>query len=54
MKQIRNKSVIKIAEEKYAEDIYNRITDIGYFKRFQVNEPSLNDIFIAKVGRDYE
>lgn len=54
MKQVRNKSVIKIAEEKYAEDIYNRISDIGYFKRFQVNEPSLNDIFIAKVGRDYE
>ena len=53
-KQKRNKNVIKIAEEKYAEDIYNEIIRIGYFKRFQVMEPSLNDIFIAKVGRQYE
>ena len=54
MKQNRNKNTIKIAEEKYAEDIYNEIIKIGYFKRFQVMEPSLNDIFIAKVGRQYE
>ena len=26
MKQVRHKSVIKIAEEKYAEEIYNRVT----------------------------
>ncbi|CAD2080640.1 Daunorubicin/doxorubicin resistance ATP-binding protein DrrA [Jeotgalicoccus aerolatus] len=54
MKQVRHKSVIKIAEEKYAEEIYNRVTALGFFKRFQINEPSLNDIFISKVGRDYE
>ena len=54
MKQKRNKNIIKIEEEKYAEDIYNEIIKIGYFKRFQVMEPSLNDIFIAKVGRQYE
>ncbi len=54
MKQNRNTSVIKIEEEKYAEDIFHEIVKLGYFKRFQVNEPSLNDIFIAKVGRQYE
>jgi ABC-2 type transport system ATP-binding protein len=54
IKQIRKQTTLKIADEKYAEDIYSAITKLGYFKRFQVNEPSLNDIFIAKVGRDYE
>lgn len=54
MQTNRNKNVIKISEEQYAEDIYNEIIKLGYFKRFQVNEPSLNDIFIAKVGRQYE
>ncbi|CAM4280400.1 ABC transporter ATP-binding protein [Lacicoccus alkaliphilus] len=54
MKTNRNKNVIRISEERYAEDIYNEIIKLGYFKRFQVNEPSLNDIFIAKVGRQYE
>ena len=54
IKQIRKQTTLKIADEKYAEDIYSAITKLGYFKRFQVNVPSLNDIFIAKVGRDYE
>lgn len=54
MSRVRNKSVIKIEDEKYAEDIYKRVTSLGFFKRFQINEPSLNDIFISKVGRDYE
>lgn len=54
MKQVRNKTTLKISEEQYAEQIYDEITSLGYFKRFQVKEPSLNDIFIAKVGRQYE
>lgn len=52
MKQIRRKSILKIEDEKYAEPIFNEIVKLGYFKRFQVNEPSINDIFISKVGHE--
>ncbi|MFC3418638.1 ABC transporter ATP-binding protein [Salinicoccus hispanicus] len=54
MKQIRKKIILKIENESYAEPIYNEIVKLGYFKRFQVNEPSINDIFISKVGTNYE
>lgn len=52
MKQIRKKYILKIENESYAEPIYNEIIKLGYFKRFQVNEPSINDIFISKVGHE--
>ncbi|GAB3059409.1 ABC transporter ATP-binding protein [Salinicoccus sesuvii] len=52
MKQVRKKHILKIENESYAEPIYNEIVKLGYFKRFQVNEPSINDIFISKVGHE--
>ncbi|GGI42881.1 ABC transporter ATP-binding protein [Mammaliicoccus stepanovicii] len=45
---------IRIANEQYAEPIYKDVIKLGYLKRFQVAEPSLNDIFIAKVGEHHE
>nr|WP_263314458.1 ABC transporter ATP-binding protein [Mammaliicoccus sp. Marseille-Q6498] len=45
---------ITISDESYAENIYQNVTKLGYLKRFQVAEPSLNDIFIAKVGERHE
>lgn len=45
---------ITISDESYAENIYQSVTKLGYLKRFQVAEPSLNDIFIAKVGEKHE
>ncbi|NWK83203.1 ABC transporter ATP-binding protein [Staphylococcus sp. GSSP0090] len=48
----RNKREIKamIETESVAEDIYDIVTQYGFVKRFQVVEPSLNEIFIDKVG----
>ncbi len=48
----RNKREIKatIESEIIAEKIYDVVTRYGFVKRFQVVEPSLNEIFIAKVG----
>jgi ABC-2 type transport system ATP-binding protein len=54
VKKIRNKTTVKIADEQFAEPIFNEVVKLGYFKRFQVKEPSINDIFIAKVGETYE
>lgn len=54
MQRVRNKTTVKIEDEQYAEPIYNEVVKLGFFKRFQVQEPSINDIFIAKVGKKYE
>lgn len=54
VKRVRSKTTVKIADEQFAEPIFNEVVKIGYFKRFQVQEPSINDIFIAKVGEKFE
>jgi len=52
----KNKREIKatIESEMIAEKIYDVVTQYGFVKRFQVVEPSLNEIFIAKVGDIHE
>lgn len=48
----RNKREIKamIETESVEEQIYDIVKQYGFVKRFQVVEPSLNEIFIDKVG----
>lgn len=48
----RNKREIRalIEDEVIAEEIYNIVVQYGFVKRFQVIEPTLNEIFIDKVG----
>lgn len=48
----RNKREIRalIEDESIAEEIYNIVVQYGFVKRFQVIEPTLNEIFIDKVG----
>ncbi|HGW3890888.1 TPA: DUF4162 domain-containing protein, partial [Staphylococcus aureus] len=41
---------LTIENEGVAKDIYQVVAHQGYVKRFQVVEPSLQDIFIEKVG----
>ena len=50
----RNKREIKVTieNEAIAENVYEIVVRYGFVKRFQVVEPSLNEIFIDKVG-DY-
>ncbi|WP_436854620.1 ABC transporter ATP-binding protein [Staphylococcus caeli] len=52
LKVDRNKREIKamIESEYVAEKIYDIVTQYGFVKRFQVVEPTLNEIFIDKVG----
>lgn len=45
---------LTIENEVVAEKIYNTVIKQGYVRRFQVLEPSLNDIFIDKVGELHE
>ncbi|PTH53432.1 sodium ABC transporter ATP-binding protein [Staphylococcus arlettae] len=43
---------VEIDNEAVATEIFDIVTSYGFVKRFEVVEPSLNEIFIEKVG-DY-
>lgn len=45
---------LQIENETIAEKILHEITGKGFIRRFILDEPSLNDIFIEKVGAVYE
>lgn len=45
---------IQISDDIVANDIFKDIADRGFISKFELEEPSLNDIFIEKVGAVYE
>lgn len=45
---------LQIVGEHIAENILKDIVDKGFIRKFVLEEPSLNDIFIEKVGDSYE
>ncbi|WP_413302261.1 ABC transporter ATP-binding protein [Bacillus sp. 1P10SD] len=45
---------LQIEGEDIAERILKKIVGNGFIRRFSLEEPSLNDIFIEKVGNSYE
>ncbi|WNF38534.1 ABC transporter ATP-binding protein [Bacillaceae bacterium IKA-2] len=45
---------LQIEGEYVAEKILNDIVKNGFIRKFVLEEPSLNDIFIEKVGASYE
>lgn len=45
---------LQIEEESLAQEIFSKIAGKGLIRKFEVEEPSLNDIFIEKVGVHYE
>jgi ABC-2 type transport system ATP-binding protein len=45
---------LQITSEQVAQDILKEIVGIGFIRKFVLEEPSLNDIFIEKVGASYE
>ncbi len=45
---------LQIESEKAAEEILKEIVKKGFIRKFALEEPSLNDIFIEKVGASYE
>ncbi|MCE4956692.1 ABC transporter ATP-binding protein [Macrococcoides caseolyticum] len=53
-KQNKNDVRIQIANGDVAPAIFEAVKQLGYVSRFQVNEPSLNEIFIEKVGGRHE
>ena len=45
---------VKIEDEKYVEDVFKVISKKSDITKFTVEEPSLNEIFVSKVGERYE
>lgn len=45
---------IQVEEEKQAEEVYKALAGKGLIRHFTIEEPTLNDIFIEKVGEAYE
>ncbi|HLT56768.1 MAG TPA: ABC transporter ATP-binding protein [Bacillota bacterium] len=45
---------LQIEGEYIAEKIWNELSGKGFVRKFVLDEPSLNDIFIEKVGAQYE
>lgn len=46
--------LLQIEGEEVAEKILEEIVGKGFIRKFALEEPSLNDIFIEKVGATYE
>ncbi|GAA0328484.1 ABC transporter ATP-binding protein [Bacillus carboniphilus] len=53
-KQTAAESVFQIESEEVAQKMYNELAGKGFVRKFELEEPSLNDIFIEKVGSSYE
>ena len=54
MKKRKNAVTLKISYEEVSHVLFKEITKLGYVKKFAVEEPTLNDIFIEKVGAQHE
>ena len=46
--------IVKIADESKISNVFNYVKKLENVTKFVVEEPSLNEIFIAKVGEKYE
>ncbi|GAA0447826.1 MAG: ABC transporter ATP-binding protein [Bacillota bacterium] len=45
---------LQIESEAISQDIFQALQGKGFIRKFELEEPSLNDIFIEKVGASYE
>jgi ABC-2 type transport system ATP-binding protein len=45
---------LQVENEEVSQGIFSKLTGRGFIRRFELEEPSLNDIFIEKAGASYE
>ncbi|WP_163971349.1 ABC transporter ATP-binding protein [Oceanobacillus halotolerans] len=53
-KPITEGCALQIDNESISQDIFAELQGKGFIRKFELEEPSLNDIFIEKVGASYE
>lgn len=45
---------VKIESDEFVNDVFDKVKKMKNITKFSVEEPSLNEIFVAKVGEAYE
>ena len=50
----KNEYTIKISAIQYVENVFKKVSKCNNVTKFVVEEPTLNEIFISKVGEAYE
>src|SRR5690625_1241043 len=53
-KQLTEGCELQIENEDVSQTIFSALQGKGFIRKFALEEPSLNDIFIEKVGASYE
>ncbi|GAB3060625.1 ABC transporter ATP-binding protein [Virgibacillus ainsalahensis] len=53
-KKITQGCQLQIENEAVSQQIFSDLQGKGFIRKFELEEPSLNDIFIEKVGASYE
>lgn len=53
-KPLRNGCELQIDNEEISKDVFNSLSSDQFITKFDLAEPTLNDIFIEKVGAHYE
>lgn len=53
-RSIVNGCELQVENEAVSQDILQQLQGRGFIRKFELEEPSLNDIFIEKVGASYE
>ena len=53
-KPLRNGCELQIENEEVSQLIFSKLESAQFIKKFDLEEPTLNDIFIEKVGAHYE
>ncbi|MFC0557780.1 ABC transporter ATP-binding protein [Halalkalibacter alkalisediminis] len=45
---------LQVESEAVAKEVFNQVASKGFVRKFELEDPSLHDIFIEKVGASYE
>ncbi|AIF42692.1 ABC transporter ATP-binding protein [Virgibacillus sp. SK37] len=53
-KKVMEGCELQIEQEAASQEIFQALQGRGFVRKFEIEEPSLNDIFIEKVGASYE
>lgn len=54
VKEIGDDIEVKIEDEKYVDSVFKHISKCQNITKFVVEEPSLNEIFVSKVGERFD
>ncbi|CAN7475256.1 ABC transporter ATP-binding protein [Rossellomorea sp. LjRoot5] len=54
LKETTEGVLLQVESEAAAEGVFHDVVQKGFLRKFELEEPSLNDIFIEKVGTSYE